>query len=80
MCAESSETDFDGFLKTKWTLGFKDRGLGRGDFAVVTPDQDLVIECPSKEVANHIIELHNKSLEKPATETWPIGIGEGRIA
>lgn len=49
-------------LKTKWALASRNRGIGREDFAIITPDQDLVIECPSKEVADHIIELHNKSL------------------
>ena len=52
----------DDFRKTKWTIGFKDRGLGHGDFAVMASAQDVVVECPSREVANHIIELHNKSL------------------
>lgn len=52
-------------LKVEWTLGFKDRGLGYGDFAIITPDRGLVIECPDQEVADHIIELHNKSLFEP---------------
>ncbi len=48
-------------LKDKWTLGFKDRGLGYGDYAVMM-DKEVLVKCPSKEVAEHIIDLHNKSL------------------
>jgi len=53
-------------LKTKWVLAFRDRGLGHGDYAIMTPNQDLVVECPSKEVANHIVELHNAVLKEEA--------------
>lgn len=51
-------------LKTKWILAFRDRGLGHGDYAVTIPNQDLVVECPSKEVANHIVKLHNATLKE----------------
>jgi hypothetical protein len=50
-------------LHKKWTLGFKDRGLGHGDYAVVTVKNALVVECPNKEIAEHIIEIHNAYLE-----------------
>jgi hypothetical protein len=52
------------FLKIKWNLGFKDRGMGHGDFAVLTDKAELVAKCLSKEIAEHIIELHSKTLEK----------------
>ena len=45
-------------IEAPWSLGFKNRGYGYGDFAVMV-DEILVVECPSKEVAEHIIELHN---------------------
>lgn len=51
-------------LKIKWSLGFKDRGMGHGNFAVLTDKSELVAKCFSKETAEHIIELHNKTLEE----------------
>ena len=49
-------------LKSEWILGFKDRGLGHGDYGVVTSDQTLIVECPNIVVAQHIVDLHNKEL------------------
>jgi len=49
-------------ITSEWSLGFKDRGFGHGDFGVVTSDQSLVVECPNIVVAEHIINLHNKEL------------------
>ena len=92
-------------IDKKWAVGFRDRGMGRGDFAVIveggnyrvdftcpqcgeveediqdgetqcgsctytiedtegleivkSPGGDLVVECPSREIAEHIVELHN---------------------
>ncbi len=46
-------------IKSPWSIGFKNRGLGHGDYAIMI-DEMLVVECPSYEVAKHIIELHNK--------------------
>jgi hypothetical protein len=43
-----------------WTLGYKDRGLGNGDWAVMTDDDLLIVECPCKDIAEHIIKLHNE--------------------
>ncbi len=52
-------------LEKIWALGFKDRGHGHGDFGVITLDSsELVLECSSKELAEHIIKLHNDSIEK----------------
>ena len=49
------------FLKKVWNLGFKDRGLGHGDYVVLC-GTELIIECGSKNLAEHIINLHNRSL------------------
>lgn len=46
-------------IELPWSLGFKDRGLGHGDYAIMI-DNTLVAECPSREVAEHIIKLHNE--------------------
>jgi len=62
-------------LRKRWALGFKDRGHGHGDFAVIEespegncPDLGVpakpVVEVSSKGLAEHLIDLHNKSLEK----------------
>ena len=51
-------------LGAKWSVGFKDRGLGHGDFAVLTKIGELVVECPNKEIANHIVRLHNSDLSE----------------
>lgn len=48
-------------IKLPWSLGFKDRGHGHWDFAIMV-DEVLIIECPSQEIAEHIIKLHNKTM------------------
>lgn len=57
-------------LFCRWTLGFKDRGMGHGDWAVVTTGEvgklEVIVECPNKEIAEHIIELHNARLPSAA--------------
>jgi hypothetical protein len=50
-------------LQTPWAVGFRDRGMGHGDYGVVTEDDALVCPCDSKEVAEHICELHNATLK-----------------
>jgi hypothetical protein len=45
-----------------WAVGFKDRGLGHGDFAVLTKDGTLIAECPTKEIAEYIVSIHNSRL------------------
>lgn len=52
----------DAILKKKWYIGFKDRGMGHGDFAVITKKNLVVVECPTREIADHICKLHNDSL------------------
>ena len=42
-----------------WKLGFRDRGLGRGDFAVLDRFGDLVAETPERADAEMIIEAVN---------------------
>ena len=56
-------------LLPDWALAFRDRGMGHGDFGVVVKDKDdkLVLECPSREVAEHIVEIHNAT---PQASRW----------
>jgi hypothetical protein len=42
-----------------WSLGFNDRGNGRGDFAVLDKFGDLVVETQNLETAELIIALVN---------------------
>ncbi len=42
-----------------WKLGFRARGLGRGDFAVLDHFGDLVAETPNREDAELIIAAVN---------------------
>jgi len=63
-------------LEKKWALGWKDRGLGHGDWAVIIEDavetaEHLVVECKTKELAEHIINLHNQSLNKTTVQLYP---------
>lgn len=46
-----------------WNLGFMDRGLGRGDFAVLDKFGDLVVETPNRETAEFIIKSANNYSE-----------------
>lgn len=47
----------------KWAVGFRDRGHGHGDFAVITKKtRILLVECAYEMLAEHIVQLHNKSL------------------
>jgi hypothetical protein len=42
-----------------WQLGFNDRGLGRGDYAVLDKFGDLVVTVENRETAVFIIEAAN---------------------
>lgn len=42
-----------------WGLGFRDRGLGRGDFLILDKFDDLIVEVPSREIAEFIIGAAN---------------------
>lgn len=51
-------------LKKEWSIGFKDQGLGHGTYGVLIADtNDVVFEDLEKEIAEHLIEIHNKSLK-----------------
>ena len=53
--------------KCKWFVGFRDRGLGHGDFAVMTKFKGkdiLVVECSDREIADHICKVHNEASQK----------------
>jgi hypothetical protein len=50
-------------LNKKWEVGYNDRGHGHGDFAVVATYKGktiVIVECPHKTIAEHIVETHNK--------------------
>jgi hypothetical protein len=47
-------------LASVWKVGFNDRGLGHGDFGVITEQGDLVIPDLDQQIAEHLVELHNK--------------------
>ena len=49
-----------------WKLGFRDRGLGRGDFAVLDRFGDLVAEVESRTDAELIISAVNISKDDKA--------------
>ena len=51
--------------ESRWSLGFKDRGMGHGDFGVMFQldgQEQLVVECACREIADYLIETHNASL------------------
>jgi len=50
-------------LSVKWAVGFKDRGLGHGDYSAITEGGALVVECPDRAVAEHVVKIHNQQLE-----------------
>ena len=53
-----------GFLEVEWDLGFKDRGMDHGDYSIMAKkNNQLIIECPNRPIAEHIIQLHNSSLK-----------------
>ena len=54
-------------LDLEWQVGFRDRGIGRGDHAVICnwkgqKEPTLIVECPCREIAEHIVNVHNQSL------------------
>jgi hypothetical protein len=36
--------------------------MGHGDYAVIAGDNLVVVKCPDEEFAQHIVDIHNKSL------------------
>lgn len=63
-------------LLVRWEVGFNDRGMGHGDFAVITEDGLRIVECPNKEFAEHIVELHNRTTACIPSTLVHIGITE----
>ena len=49
-------------LNSEWVLGFMDRGLGHGDYAVILKTNEVVVPCNSRAIAEHLIEIHNHAL------------------
>ena len=48
-------------LSAKWALGFHDRGLGHGDFAIIKEgSNDLIFGPLDRSIAEHVIDAHNK--------------------
>ncbi len=61
--AEDYEKEWKKILKSKWAVGFKDRGHGHGDFGIIVKKgEKLVLECPNKMIADYLVALHNESL------------------
>ncbi len=61
-------------LSERWAVGFNDRGHGHGDFSVVVASTteagtaEVVVKCPSQEVAEHIMELQNSALDEDPSD------------
>ena len=51
------------WLGNFWLLAAEDRGLGRQNFAAILEGGILVVEFPDRELAEHIINLHNEKLK-----------------
>lgn len=47
-----------------WKVGFKDRGMGRGDYAVLDRFGDVVVEAPNRQTAEFIVEAANSRKNK----------------
>ena len=58
-------------MTLEWSVGFHDRGMGRGDFGVIVKSTEaLLFECgPLKNLADHLVKVHNDSLLKPQWST-----------
>jgi len=62
--AEDKSQEVEPLLNGLWALGYRDRGHDHGDYAVMTKDGKMVVECPNLYVSQHIITLHNKSVKR----------------
>lgn len=54
----------------QWELGFNDLFRGHRsyrEFGIITKSGELILENISMELAEHIIEIHNKCLAKKGT-------------
>ena len=64
------EEDQKRIMESEWAVGFKDRGHGHGDYAAIVKQTEkeleefavpiLVCECHTRELAEHIVNLHNE--------------------
>ena len=60
---EKYEANIKARLESEWSVGAKNRGNGHYSFAVIIKEtEELVVECPDQETAEHIVGLHNKGL------------------
>jgi len=59
-------------MDTKWEVGFKDRGLGHGDFGVINTKGALIVEAPSFEIAEHIVNAHNSTVFAKGSSKVPM--------
>ncbi len=50
-------------IALKWELGFHDRFLGHGDYGIITAKGKLLIPALDKQLAEHIVGVHNGSIE-----------------
>ena len=60
-------------IKLRWEVGFHARGMGRGDFAVICnwdkrEHPVVIVKCPTKEIAEHIVDTHNEHQSVITTE------------
>ncbi len=50
-------------ITSKWAVGFHDRGLGHGDYGVIVEQtEEVVVPSISKEMAEHLVEAHNRTI------------------
>lgn len=58
-------------LTVPWSVGFHDRGMGHGDYAVLAEGHSPpVVECGADGagLAEHIVKAHNAWIERQADE------------
>ena len=48
-------------IQQEWTVGFNDRGMGAGDYAVILGNT-IIVKCPYLEIAEHIVATHNAAI------------------
>lgn len=66
-------------LDVKWCLAFQDRGMGHGDYGIMDTNKSpklllkivqfgtpraIMKDSTEREIAEHIIETHNKTIER----------------
>jgi hypothetical protein len=65
-------------IEAKWMVGFKDRGLGHGDFGVITAKGEFIVGPCSHEIAGHIVEVHNNARDAARAAKKQSQTGRGR--